>query len=41
MKDKNKNKEDILKSGLVNFPSGSLLICKVFLSKCVHDYQHP
>jgi len=30
-----------LERGLVQIPSGQLLVCKIFLQKCTHDTHHP
>lgn len=35
------NEELALEKGLIHLPSGYLLICKVFLSKCIHDINKP
>lgn len=35
------NQELTIQKGLVQIPSGQLLVCKVFLSKCVPDVNYP
>ena len=35
------NQELTVQKGLVQIPSGQLLVCKVFLSKCVSDVNCP
>lgn len=35
------NVEMAFEKGLVQIPSGQLLVCKIFLQKCTHDSNHP
>lgn len=34
------DKEKAIKKGLIQIPSGQILVCKIFLQKCIHDHKN-